>query len=327
MRALYYTGTQEMEVRETQAPYAEPGDCIVDVSHCGICGSDMHAYHGHDPRRVPPMILGHEAAGIARGGRFDGQRVVINPLMTCGTCAACARGEEHLCPDRTMIGMAKPGAYAQSLAIAQTNLTPIPDHLDFQTAALAEPLACAVHAVRLGLERLTTPAPNAKIAVLGGGAIGLLSAMVFADKGVTDLWIAETNPLRRNMLEKAVAAKAYDPRDESPSDLDLILDAVGSGQTRRSASELVRPGGMIVHIGLQNNDAGLDTRRITLQEIGLLGVYCYTSADFQSAVDMLADGRVTLGGWSEIRPLAQGPQSFADIHNGNAPPKIILSME
>lgn len=326
MRALFYTGTQEMEVRDTSAPSPTDNEVIVDVSHCGICGSDMHAYHGHDPRRVPPMILGHEAAGIARGGKLDGKRVVINPLMPCNSCKACARGDVHLCPNRTMVGMAKPGAYAQSLAVREDNLTVIPDGLAFETAALAEPLACAVHAVRMGLERLSTTAEEAEVAVLGGGAIGLLSAMVFADRGVKDLWIAETNPLRRNMLEDAVAARAYDPREKGPEELDLVLDAVGTGRTREAASNLVRPGGMVVHIGLQDNEPGLDTRRMTLQEIGFLGVYCYSPDDFAEAVQMLADGRISLGNWTEIRTLEDGPKSFEDIHNGKAPPKIILGM-
>ena len=89
MKALVYTGTQELEIREVNETEADTGQCIVDISHCGICGSDMHAYHGHDARRVPPLVLGHEAVGVVRNGRFAGKRVAINPLMTCGHCASC----------------------------------------------------------------------------------------------------------------------------------------------------------------------------------------------------------------------------------------------
>lgn len=328
MKALFYTGTLQSELQETDEPVAGPGECVVEVAHCGICGSDMHAYHGHDPRRVPPMILGHEAVGIARGGPFDGKRVVINPLMSCGTCRACRSGSVHLCAERRMVGMAVPGAFAQRLAVANENLSEIPEGLSFENAALTEPLACAVHAVRLGLEQLKIPISEARVSVLGGGAIGLLCAAVFADRGVKDLWIAETNPLRRNVLESAVAAKAYDPRDGGPDaeTCDIVLDAVGIGPTRAASSALAVPGGTIVHIGLQDNDAGLDTRRLTLQEITFIGVYCYSREDFADALEILADGRVTCGDWAVIRSLDQGAQSFSDIHEGKAPPKIILSM-
>lgn len=275
------------------------------------------------------MILGHEASGIAVGGPLDGKRVVINPLMTCGNCRVCKSGDVHLCADRRLVGMAVPGAFAESLAVSVDNLVELPDHLTFEDAALAEPLACAVHAVRLGMERLKRAPENAVVSVLGGGAIGLLCAMVFADQGVKNLWIAETNPLRRNMLEEAVSAKAYDPRDGGPpvGECDIVLDAVGIGPTRAASSELASPGGTIVHIGLQDNEAGLDTRRLTLQEITFIGVYCYTREDFAQAVKMLSEKRVTRGDWATIRPLEEGAQSFLDIHEGKAPPKIILALK
>ncbi len=327
MKALFYTGTMEMEIRDAAEPVAQAGDCIVDVSHCGICGSDMHAFHGHDPRRVPPMILGHEIAGTVLDGALAGKRVVVNPLMECGTCEMCTAGMVHLCPTRSMVGMARPGGFAQRIGVLEKNAIVIPDDLDFETAALAEPLACSVHAAMAGLTRISKTPQNARVAVLGGGAIGLLCAMVFADAGVDDLWIAETNPLRGEMLEAVVKAKTYDPRDGGPelASCDIVLDAVGSGRTRAASTSLVRPGGMIVHIGLQDNEPGLDTRTMTLQEIGFMGVYCYTPDDFAEAIAMLADRRVTGTGWSEVRPLDEGARSFHDVHEGKAPPKIILS--
>lgn len=320
MRALFYTGTMQSELRSADEPVADEGEVIVNVENCGICGSDMHAWHGHDPRRVPPMILGHEISGIV-----DGKRVVVNPLMPCGVCKNCKAGRVHLCPDRRMVGMAKPGGFAESMAVDAANISAIPDHLSFEDAALAEPLACAVHAVRLGLAR-AKPAPDqAEIAVLGGGAIGLLSAMVFAEAGIENLWIAEVNPIRRKMLEKVVKAKAYDPREGGPEGVDLVLDAVGTGITRAASSQIVAPGGEIIHIGLQDSEAGLDTRRMTLQEIGFLGVYCYTPEDFAQAVTLLETGKVSGAGWVDVRPLSEGARSFQDIHDGKAPPKIILS--
>ncbi|MEM7067880.1 MAG: alcohol dehydrogenase catalytic domain-containing protein [Pseudomonadota bacterium] len=325
MKALVYTDTMATEFRDEPDPVANDGEIIVDLSHCGICGSDMHAWHGNDERRIPPLILGHEAVGIARNGKFSGRRVAINPLMTCGECNACNSGREHLCPSRELIGMRVPGAFAEAVAIREENLFALPDHLAFEEASLAEPLAVAVHAVKLGLMR-TDPAKTNAI-VLGGGAIGLLCALVLTHYGVEQMEIAETNPIRRNMLADVTSARPYDPINDKPGiEANLVLDCVGSSHTRRASSEFVTPGGTIIHVGLQDNEAGLDTRRITLQEIAFIGTYCYTNADFAEALALLADGHVSRNGWSEIRPLASGGSGFDDIHSGSAVPKIILEI-
>ncbi|MEL7428428.1 MAG: alcohol dehydrogenase catalytic domain-containing protein [Pseudomonadota bacterium] len=325
MKALVYTNTMETEFRDEADAVALEGETVVDLSHCGICGSDMHAWHGHDERRIPPLILGHEAVGIARTGRFAGKRVALNPLMTCGTCSLCTSGNEHLCSARELIGMRVPGAFAQAVAIRDQNLFPIPDHLSFDEAALAEPLAVCVHAAKLGLARTGTQ--NVSAVVLGGGAIGLLTALVLNQYGITDVQIAETNELRRKMLAEVTRARPYNPIDETPKGtIDLVLDCVGAGITRKASCDMVRPGGTIIHVGLQDNAEGINTRRLTLQEIAFIGTYCYTNADFQEALDLLADGRISRQGWSEIRPLSQGGSGFEDIHNGRAVPKIILEI-
>jgi 2-desacetyl-2-hydroxyethyl bacteriochlorophyllide A dehydrogenase len=330
MKALVYTGTQQSEIRHVELQSPTSGQAIIDVALCGICGSDMHAWHGHDERRVPPLVLGHEAVGTAIDGKFAGKRVAVNPLMTCGACGFCESGNEHLCVSRELIGMRVSGAFAERLVINEKNLSVIPDHLALHDAALAEPLACAVHAVRLGTE-LAGENRDAEVVVLGGGAIGLLSALVFAAYGYSRIRVAETNPLRRSMLEKAGAMHAYDPlvgdrNKGSPKagSVDIVLDAVGSGVTRQASSILVRPGGVIIHIGLQDNEVGLDTRRLTLQEIIFRGTYCYRRNDFAEALRLLADGIIRGAGWAEIRALDDGPAAFVDIHEGKAPAKIIL---
>ena len=325
MKALVYTDTMQTEFRDEPDPVAAEGEVIVDLSHCGICGSDMHAWHGHDERRIPPLILGHEAVGIARTGKYAGKRVAINPLMTSKSCEFSKIGKEHLSPTREMIGMRVPGAFAQAVAIREVNLVALPDHLAFDEAALAEPLAVCVHAVELGLKQ--SGRENISAVILGGGAIGLLTALVLNHFGIKHLQIAETNELRRKMLSEVTAAAPYNPIDEQPtSAVDLVFDCVGSGITRKSASAMVKPGGTIIHVGLQDNAEGIDTRRITLQEIAFIGTYCYTNSDFIDAVGLLADGHISRQGWSEIRPLAEGGNGFNDIHNGNAVPKIILEI-
>ena len=182
MRALVYTGTQLSEIRDVPTPVCDLEQVVVDLAFCGICGSDMHAWHGHDDRRVPPLVLGHEAVGVANGGPLQGKRVAINPLMTCGVCVSCASGNEHLCAKRELIGMRAPGAFAEKVAIKAQNLTIIPDDLSFADAALAEPLACSVHAVRLAIQHADDD-KTVTIAILGGGAIGLLAGKVFLDYG------------------------------------------------------------------------------------------------------------------------------------------------
>ena len=328
MKALVYTDTQKSVFMDVEEPQAEAGQCVVELSHCGICGSDMHAWHGHDARRVPPLVLGHEAVGIVSTGELAGKRVAINPLMTCGTCIACTSGQEHLCASRELIGMRVPGAFAERVAISQGNLSLLPDHLAFDQASLAEPLAVAVHSVDMGMAHLRQAPEDAKVIILGGGAIGLLCALVCQYSKIGDIHIAEPNALRRKVLEKSCNAKTYDPISGAPeiTQADMVIDAVGSGRTRAAASALTSPGGIIVHVGLQDNEPGLDTRRLTLQEIIFIGTYCYRNNDFAKALSLLADGHVTREHWSEIRPLSEGANGFEDIHNGKALPKTILEI-
>lgn len=328
MRALYYTGTMQSELRDAPDPVAANDLIHLDISHCGICGSDMHAWHGHDERRIPPLILGHEAVGIPRSGTYAGKRVAINPMHTCGNCRHCLSGDDHLCLDRKLMSMHLPGAYAEQTVAAERNLYPLSDVISNEDAALAEPLAVCVHAVEVARKTTRRPLSEGRCVVLGGGAIGVLTALVLADQGCKDLWIAEPNVRRRDVLEKACAARAYDPVTQSPQDgsADIVLDAVGMGDTRKAASALVVPGGTIVHIGLQDNTEGLDTRRITLQEIHFSGSYCYSRYDFAAALKLLTNGIVKNRDWIEVRPLEDGAKSFMDIHEGKAPPKIILAM-
>ena len=325
MKALVYTGTQETEIRNVELPSAAAGQTVIDIAFCGLCGSDMHAWHGHDARRIPPLILGHEIVGIAQTGTFAGKRVAVNPLMTCGTCDQCQSGNEHLCYSRELLGMRVPGGFAEKVAVNESNLTVISDDLAFVDAALAEPLACAVHAVRLGLEA-SQHNTDQKVIVLGGGAIGLLSALVFKHHGFADIKIAETNEGRRAMLAELGGITPYDPLAETGGEsvAHIVLDAVGSSHTRTAASQLVRPGGQIIHIGLQDNNDGLDTRRLTLQEISFQGTYCYQDKDFAAALSLLTEGVIKADFWTDTRPLDAGIQSFWDVHNGTAPPKIIL---
>lgn len=327
MKALVYTGPNGLVFREEPDPVPEADEVLVRVEAVGICGSDMHAYHGFDARRPPPLILGHEAAGRIATGPRAGERVTINPLVVDPACPYAIEGRWHLSPTRQIISMPpRPGAFAELVRIPQRNLTPIPDAMPIAHAALAEPVAVSWHAVRIGLQRLHQPLAASRVVVLGGGAIGLAAGLVARLFGARDLVIGETNPQRRATVA-AEGIAVYRPGEDEPDDnsADLVIDAVGADATRAAACRMARPGGVIVHVGLLPGQGGLDIRKITLQEITLAGVYCYTPADFGQTVEALAQGRLGALGWTEHRPLREGAQAFADIDAGRVgAAKIIL---
>jgi threonine dehydrogenase-like Zn-dependent dehydrogenase len=325
MKALVYTGPQTLDYRDVPDP--EPGgDALIEIAHVGICGSDMHAYAGHDERRPAPLILGHEAAGRVIAGPSEDMRVTINPLVTCGDCEDCRTGRDNLCPERQIISMPpREGAFAERLAMPAQNLVVIPDHVPTEKAALAEPLACGWHAVRLAQAALDRPLADARCQVIGAGAIGLGAALVLAAWGAREITVVEANPDRRE-----VAATAGDFRVVAPEaaggDVDLVVDGVGIEATRAAASAAVRPGGVIVHIGLGSALGGLDVRRMTLQEITFIGTYTYTAQDFRDTAAAMFEGRLGTLGWPEIRPLSEGQRAFAKLRDGKiAAPKIILA--
>lgn len=322
MRALVYTGVETLEMRDVPMPLAEPHQALVRVNASGICGSDMHAYLGHDERRPVPLILGHEAAGeVVETGR----RVTINPLVSCGDCDACKRGRDNLCPDRMIISMPPAeGAFAPYVAIAETNLVTVPEHVSYTQAALAEPLACGWHAVRLAEEAADRPLDQTRCLVIGGGAIGVGAALALRAFGAVDITVVEPNDTRRAVLDTvdgftAVGQGGFDGHAH------VVIDAVGYAATRADATALTHPGGVIAHIGLGESTGGLDIRRMTLQEITFIGTYTYTMADFRETAQAIFDGQLGPLDWVESRPLDAGAQAFSDLRAGKvAAPKVIL---
>ena len=326
MKALVYTGKQELEYRDAADPSPRGDDCLIRVASVGICGSDMHAYLGHDERRPAPLILGHEAAGVVVAGPGEGRRVTVNPLVSCMRCAACASGRENLCPHRQIISMPpRQGAFAQYVCLPQRNLVEIPDGFADDKAALAEPLACGWHAVKLAMRALHQPARECVALVLGGGAIGVGAALSLQAKGFASVTVAEAHAGRREFSRSRIALNCVHPDELEGSQFDLVIDAVGLAATRRVASSLARPGGVIVHIGLGEAEGGLDIRRMTLQEITFIGTYTYTMADFRETAQAIFDGRLGALDWAVPHPLDAGPEAFAELHRGAVTaPKIIL---
>ncbi|MGC3940819.1 zinc-dependent alcohol dehydrogenase [Roseobacter sp. EG26] len=322
MKALVYEGVETLVFRDVLDPLPGQGEELIRVEAVGICGSDMHAYLGHDARRPAPLILGHEAAGVIEGGPRDGERVTVNPLVNCRSCKACETGRENLCPGRQIISMQpREGAFAQYISMPPQNLVSVPEDTPLQKAALAEPLAVSWHAARLAIGALHGQA-QPRALVIGGGAIGLAAALALKAMGVEDLTIVEPNDGRRAFLARTCGQHVT---AQAEGQYALVIDAVGYASTRATASAHAEPGGVIAHVGLGEDKCGLDVRRMTLQEITFIGTYTYTAQDFRDTAQAIFDGRLGALDWVEARALKDGAQAFRDLRAGNvAAPKIVL---
>jgi 2-desacetyl-2-hydroxyethyl bacteriochlorophyllide A dehydrogenase len=334
MDALVYTQPLEVQLQERPMPEPAPGEVVLAIEAVGICGSDMHAWHGHDPRRKPGLVLGHEfvgriassmAPGFEPGTRFTG-----NPLITCGVCEYCVQGRNNLCANRTMVGMTRPGAFAQYMSIPAASLIAMPQDLDARLAVITEPAATAWHAVNLSMRSLARPLHECRVLVIGGGAIGMTAALLLRHLGVARLVVTELNALRRHAVAGHVGCETCDPRVDALPEaaFDFVIDAVGAKATRVQALQVVKAGGVVMHVGLQDWASEIDMRRLTLAEITLLGTYTYTTADLRATVDAIARGVFGDMAWIEERSLRDGQKAFLDLHEGrSASAKIVLRPE
>ena len=332
MHALVYTDTQKIIYREEKNPKLINGESIVKVSASGICGSDMHAYHGKDNRRVPPLILGHEISGIIYKGNKIGKKVVLNPLITCGSCNYCTNGREHLCGKRIILGMNKPierqGGFAEFVSIPDKNIYELPESLNMKEAPISEPCAVALHAVELGEKELSEPIENSKILIIGAGAIGLLCGLILSKvKNCKDIVIVDPNYKRLKESLKYLDAEGFKPDSKSiiSNNFGIVFDTVGLEVTRQQAIRCIKPGGIIIHIGLTQSSGTFDFRKTTLQEITFIGTYCYTNKDFEKTLDILNKKKIGSLDWIDYRELKEGSAAFKEIHEGSCvAPKIIL---
>jgi 2-desacetyl-2-hydroxyethyl bacteriochlorophyllide A dehydrogenase len=331
MRALVYTQPGAVQVQDLPLPALVAGEVLLRIEAVGICGSDMHAWHGHDPRRKPGLVLGHEFVGSiersAASGFEPGVRYTGNPLITCGRCEYCVQGRNNLCANRGMVGMTRPGAFAEFMALPAASLVEIPQEMSARAAALTEPAATAWHALNLSMRALQRPLHECRVLVIGGGAIGMLSALLLRHIGVSRVTLSEPNPLRRDAVGRHAGCETIDPRANvlPEAGFEFVLDAVGAAATRTQALAAVKPGGVVMHVGLQDWASEIDMRKLTLAEITLLGTYTYTTADLRATVAALALGAFGDLAWVEERPLANGQQAFLDIDAGRcAAAKVVL---
>ena len=327
MKALVYTDREQMTYREEPDPALAAGEVLIRVDAVGICGSDMHAWHGHDPRRVPPLILGHELAGEILEGPGRGHHVSVNPLITCGRCEYCLQGRNNLCANRTMIGMTRPGGFAELVTTASSSVIELPEGMSARAAALTEPAATALHAINAAMRSLVRPIPECRALVIGAGAVGLLLSLLLRSYGCRHVQVSETNALRRASAARAAGCDVFDPlAGEGPAanSVDLVVDAVGMKATRQASFTAIKPGGVIVHVGLADWASEIDMRKLTLAEITLAGIYTYSTADLNAAARALHEGAFGTLEWVEERPLAEGARAFRDLDQGRTPSAKIL---
>ncbi len=326
MKALVYTDRKQLKYKQAPEPKVENGEILIKVEAVGICGSDIHAYLGHDERRPAPLILGHEVAGLIVEGKNSGRRVTVNPLISCGICSFCVKGRNNICPKRQLISMPpRDGGFADYLTIPEKNTILLPQNIDVRHAALIEPLACSWHAVKVGQISLDIPIRDAKCLIIGGGAIGVGVNLALKAMGAVNISMVDNNPLRYKSLSRQFGGTTEILLGVDKTVLyDFVIDAVGFAASRAEASRICRPGGVIAHIGLGDGLGGLDIRRMTLQEITFAGTYSFTSEDFKETAQAIFNSKMGDFGWIEERPLDEGAEAFLDILNGEVSSSKVL---
>ncbi|HIL41980.1 MAG TPA: galactitol-1-phosphate 5-dehydrogenase [Gammaproteobacteria bacterium] len=328
MSAVVYTAPNEVTfVKDYQSTQQDrDDDVLLRIESVGICGSDMHAYHGKDPRRKPGVILGHEFCGEIVGGKNSGKIVTGNPLITCGVCSYCLQGRDNLCSDRDMIGMNRQGAFAQYMNIPEKCLVEAPKDMDPNHVALTEPAATVVHAVDIAIKESYMPIKDCHVLVIGAGAIGLLTSLLLKSYGVK-MQILETNLARHQCVKEHVGVSATNPITQSVKneEFDVIIDCVGSEKTSSLSFEAIKTGGVIVNVGLQSWTSSVNIRKLTLQEIKLVGCYTYNMEDFKSALKLIRSGDFGNLSWVKEYPLSEASFAFNELHNDRmSSAKVVL---
>ncbi len=329
MKALRYPAWNVLDIADVDEPVLAPGEVILDVAAVGICGSELEAVAHRSPRRTPPLVMGHEFCGEVIAVAPDvtdvklGDRVVANSLIPCGRCRDCRRGASHLCPDRGIFGMNRPGAFAERVAVPARVLLPLPERVSPLQGALVEPLANGVHV----WSRLSAKFPET-VVVIGCGTIGLLALQVAKAGGALRLLAVDTSDTRLEMAQAVGAEPLFNPRRDGVvaeiraftrgRGADVVIDAVGAPATRRMAVDAVRPGGEVVWIGTHGDVTEVSGRDVVLGERSISGSYSTTFADMETAIGLFAHGRIEVEPWTRPFPLDEGARVFRQLLD--APP-------
>ena len=261
MQVLMFTDIRKHELRSIPIPQLEkPDDVILKVKTVGVCGSDLHGYTGQSGRRKPPMIMGHEATAdvIALGSGVEnleiGDRVAIQPVQFCGYCSQCMAGNQNICENRSIMGVTAPGAYAEYVKWSGSSLYKLPETMDYEIGALAEPLCIALHAV--GLAHIK---PYDTAYIVGAGTIGLLTLAVLRLTGVNCIIVSDTSDERLRVARDIGADVTLNPKTQNPREVvnqytqgrgvDISFEAVGLSITAQQTLEVTRNQGQVIWIG------------------------------------------------------------------------------
>lgn len=301
MRAMVFTKPGVVEMLDVPAPEPADGEVLVTVAAAGICGSELHGI-SHPGFRQPPLVMGHEFAGITP----DGRRVTVDPIVACGRCDQCGAGRDQLCRARSIVGIHRAGAFAEVVAVPAGNLIELPESLSWERAAMIEPLANALHAWRLaGAPR------SARVGVIGAGTIGLVSLLVALRDGC-EVLVADLSADRLKVAE-ALGAGATGP--ELSGEFDVVIDAVGAPATHQASLAHLKPSGVTVWLGLLSPDAGFDATDLIRWEKKVLGSFAYARGDF---VDAMALAQEVNLDWGTAFPLSHGAGIFTELMNGRS---------
>jgi 2-desacetyl-2-hydroxyethyl bacteriochlorophyllide A dehydrogenase len=307
------------------------------ISHCGICGTDLHIFHGAMDKRVHmPQIMGHETAGTVAAlgdgveGFSPGDRVAVMPLDPCGECPACQAGHSHICQNLKFLGIDTPGAFQSYWTVPAHTLHHLPDSLSLTHGALIEPLAVACHDVRLGEVKAGEYA-----VVLGGGPIGILIALAARQVGARVL-VSEINPFRLE-LARQLGIDVLDPLETDLPDYvsqqtggagaDVVFEVTASAAAAELMTQLPRTRGRIVVVGIFSQPPQVDLFRFFWRELRLLGARVYEHQDFAKAIQLAAAGAIPLDKIiTDIRPLEELAAGFRLMEQGGQVMKILVEL-
>lgn len=330
MKALLLSEYGRLETVDVPMPRPGPDEVLIRVAACGICGSDVHGYDGSSGRRIPPIIMGHEAAGtiVAAGAGAssarEGQPVTFDSTIYCGECEYCRKGEVNLCERRQVLGVSTPeyrreGAFAQYVAVPNRVVHKLPASIPFSEAAMIEPLAVAVHAVSLSNLKSGDTA-----LVIGAGMIGLLVLQALKQAGCPQVFVSDIDDTRLQMAKDLGASAIVNAKESdavaevkaltSGAGVDVALEAVGSTPTVKTAIESVRKGGTVTLIGNIAPTVEIPLQAVVSRQIRLQGSAA-SSGEYPRCIEMLASGAVNVKPLiSVVAPLEEGPVWFERLH-------------
>jgi L-iditol 2-dehydrogenase len=330
MNALLLSEYNRLEIVDMPAPSAGSDEVLVRVEACGICGSDVHGMDGSTGRRIPPIVMGHEAAGTvaAIGSGVDdiavGDRVTFDSTISCGKCVYCRRGDINLCDRREVVGVScgeyrRHGAFAEYVSVPRRIVYPLPAKLPFAEAAMLEAISVAMHAVRM-----SGAAGGDTALVVGAGMIGLLTLQAARAAGCSPVYVSDIDPTR---LALAVTLGADHVFPFSGRQLaarvaeltggygaDLVFEAVGNNESVSTAIDSVRKGGTVTLIGNVAPDVNLPLQKVVSRQIRLQGS-CASSGEYPRAIEQVASGKIKVKPLiSAVASLNEGPQWFERLH-------------